>query len=382
MKKILVLHSAYRNLGGEDIAVSNEVKFLKKYYEVETLIFSNKSINKLFFLLGTIFNSNFNSNKLLKKKLDSFNPDYVYIHNVWFSASLGIFKLLKKEKTPVLLKLHNFRYFCSKSYLIKKHLKGDNFCKACGLEKKSHLFFNKYFNESYLKSLYLVHFGKKFFKIVKSSNFKILVLTNFHKNYLEGLNIQPTRIFILYNFLKTHNPERKKINEKFILYAGRISKEKGVQELITSHADSKLNHITLKIIGDGPNLDNLRERYKNYNVDFLGFLDNETVKRYINNAYFVVTATKLFEGQPTFLCEASALGIPAIFPDSGGISEFFPKNSPLMFRQYDYQDLTKKFNLAENYELLKEIGTSNQIYISELLKENSILEKLELILDE
>jgi hypothetical protein len=141
MKKILVLHSEYRNLGGEDIAVSNEVRFLKKHYEVETIIFSNKSVNTLFFLLGTIFNSNFNSNKLLKKRLDSFNPDYVYIHNVWFSASLGIFKLLKKEKIQVLLKLHNFRYFCSKSYFIKKHLKGDNFCKACGLEKKSHLFF-------------------------------------------------------------------------------------------------------------------------------------------------------------------------------------------------------------------------------------------------
>jgi len=382
MKKILVLHSEYRNIGGEDIAVSNEIKFLKKHYEVDTLVFSNKSINGVFFLLGIIFNSNFNSNKLLKKKLDSFNPDFVYIHNLWFAASLGIFKILKKEKRKVLLKLHNFRYFCCQSYFIKKHLNNNNFCKACGLNKQSNLFINKYFNESYIKSLYSIHFSKKYFKIIKSSNYKILVLTNFHKNFLRELQIQPDRIFVFNNYLKINNFEQKKINEKFILYAGRVSKEKGVQELIISHAESRLKHIKLKIIGDGPVLAELRRKYKNYNVEFLGFLDNENVKHYIKNAFVVVTATKLYEGQPTFLCEASSMGVPAIFPDSGGISEFFPKNYPLIYKQFDYSDLTEKINLSENSELIKKLGNSNQIYISELLEEFSILQKLELILND
>ena len=30
MKKILVIHTNYQNTGGEDIAVKNEVSFLKK----------------------------------------------------------------------------------------------------------------------------------------------------------------------------------------------------------------------------------------------------------------------------------------------------------------------------------------------------------------
>ena len=49
VKKILVIHNSYKNTGGEDIAVENEVLFLKKYFEVETLFFSNierKSFNK------------------------------------------------------------------------------------------------------------------------------------------------------------------------------------------------------------------------------------------------------------------------------------------------------------------------------------------------
>ena len=39
--KILIIHNKYRNLGGEDIAVDNEVQFLQKHFEVKTLYFSN-----------------------------------------------------------------------------------------------------------------------------------------------------------------------------------------------------------------------------------------------------------------------------------------------------------------------------------------------------
>ena len=37
MKKILVIHNKYQNIGGEDVAVENEVEVLNKYYEVESL---------------------------------------------------------------------------------------------------------------------------------------------------------------------------------------------------------------------------------------------------------------------------------------------------------------------------------------------------------
>ena len=39
MKKILLVHNTYKYLGGEDIAVTKEIEFLKKHYQVETLIF-------------------------------------------------------------------------------------------------------------------------------------------------------------------------------------------------------------------------------------------------------------------------------------------------------------------------------------------------------
>ena len=42
MKKILIIHNKYRTEGGEDIAVSNEIELLKKYFNVRVLIYDNK----------------------------------------------------------------------------------------------------------------------------------------------------------------------------------------------------------------------------------------------------------------------------------------------------------------------------------------------------
>ena len=33
----------------------------------------------------------------LKKKIEEFEPNVVYVHNTWFKASVGIFKLLENR---------------------------------------------------------------------------------------------------------------------------------------------------------------------------------------------------------------------------------------------------------------------------------------------
>ena len=77
MKKILVVHTNYQTLGGEDVAVDNEVELLKENYEVETLYFSNNINQYLSQLISFIFNRNKGSEKRLKKILSEFKPDIV-----------------------------------------------------------------------------------------------------------------------------------------------------------------------------------------------------------------------------------------------------------------------------------------------------------------
>ena len=97
MKKLLIVHTNYQNKGGEDIAVEKEISFLKRNYEVKTLIFSNDIENIFNQIFSFLLNKNKKSMKKLNSLLDEFNPDIVYVHNTWFKASLGIFSILKKE---------------------------------------------------------------------------------------------------------------------------------------------------------------------------------------------------------------------------------------------------------------------------------------------
>ena len=61
----------------------------------------------------------------------------------------------------------------------------------------------------------------------------------------------------------------------------------------------------------------------------------------------------MYEGQPRLLCEASSLGIPSIFPNFGGMNEFFPPEYELSFEQYNHEDLNEKLLLLNNKDLFE-----------------------------
>ena len=382
MKKILVIHNKYKLVGGEDIAVDNEILFLKRFYEVETLFFENKTSNLLLQFFYFLINKNLESKKILREKINSFSPDVVYVHNTWFKASISIFKLLKELDVKTIIKIHNFRYYCTRYYLEKNHLDGELSCKACGL-KKSKNFINKYFDDSFIKSLIVVRYGKKYFNIIKDFNFKLLVLTNFHKNYLLKLGFNEENIEVLRNHIEITNEKRVPNTANYLVYAGRISEEKGLEELINSFLESNLVNTKLKIVGEGPKSKNLIDKYgSNKNIEILGKLENKEVLDLIRGSLAVVTGTKLFEGQPTILCEASMLSVPSIFPDSGGIKEFYPKSTRLSFESNNFKQLTEKINLLSNEKIVSEESKDNNLYIKKLLDSNSIKKQFEKIINE
>jgi glycosyltransferase involved in cell wall biosynthesis len=292
MKKVLVIHNFYKNFGGEDANIYEEIEFLRKDYTIEFLQAKNE--DKFLFspFLALLTRSNFKKNRELKKFIKEFEPSIVYIHNTWFSINLGIFKILKKNNIKVVVKIHNFRYDCARYFFGKSHLKGKKRCGACGFEVKKGLILNKYFESSYIKSLLLYFYSLKYFKILKNFPIKIIAINNFHKLQLTKLGISKNKIEVINNPLSLENYQSTN-KQNNIIYAGRLSREKGVVELIEAWVTANMDDYTLLIIGEGELSDELRDKYTQNNIKFLGFLPNEKVIEYISNSTAVVTATKL-----------------------------------------------------------------------------------------
>jgi hypothetical protein len=124
-----------------------------------------------------------------------------------------------------------------------------------------------------------------------------------------------------------------------------------------------LNDYELILIGLGPHKKLLEEQYQYQNIKFLGQLPNIKVKNILQESTAVVTATKLYEGQPTLLCEASLSKVPSIFPDTGGVKEFFPKNTQYIFEQFNYQDLVSKLESLSNLNQVEKEGKKNYDYL-------------------
>jgi len=229
MKKILVINTKYREYGGEDSNIEEEVKFLRNFYNVKYLEYDNSEKINIYDFLSFFFQSNYKSNKILKKNLDTFNPDLVYIHNTWFKAGLGIFKILKKGNFNVVVKIHNFRHECSIYFSARKHKKENEFCFKCGF---SGSIINKYYPNSYAKSFLLTLYSKKYLKILKSNDIKILVLNKFSKRKMEELRKSDKNISIFYNPLDIKSLQRGKYNPRssYVVYAGRLSQPKGLIE--------------------------------------------------------------------------------------------------------------------------------------------------------
>ena len=69
--------------------------------------------------------------------------------------------------------------------------------------------------------------------------------------------------------------------------------------------------------------------------------------------------------------------MPSIFPEFGGISEYYPSNYPLSFEQYNYDDLKKKLLDLNNEKLLMSASKDVLSFTKKLLSSKNLLEKFD-----
>ena len=122
------------------------------------------------------------------------------------------------------------------------------------------------------------------------------------KNYYE---FNPEKIKTIHNFMDLEKYNLKTQDDGYILYFGRLSKEKGILNLV--EAFSKLEKGVLYIAGDGPEKDNITNIINKNNlqdrIKLLGFLDSEQMKEKIRKSKFVVVPSTWYENCPYSILE-------------------------------------------------------------------------------
>lgn len=117
--------------------------------------------------------------------------------------------------------------------------------------------------------------------------------------------------------------------EALILHVGRITREKGIMELLKAAKilSGRGSRFKLVIVGRGPCLEAARETARREgisNIIFAGFVDDRDLPKYYASADFFVTAS-VVETQGIVLLEAMASGKPVIGANAGAIPELVRK---------------------------------------------------------
>ncbi|QPS30458.1 glycosyltransferase family 4 protein [Clostridium perfringens] len=188
---------------------------------------------------------------------------------------------------------------------------------------------------------------------ILSYNNKIITVSKFIANRVNSVK-EYTNIDVVYNGINletfTKNIEvKKKIDimnkyniseeDRIIIYSGRITKEKGVKELILAFnkLNEKFKNIKLLIIGGISYSNNSSNKFfeeikgiSNNNVIFTGYIDYDEINKLYSLGYFGVVPSIGIDAAPLSTIELLVSKMPVIVSSSGGIKELIDEKCGLV----------------------------------------------------
>jgi glycosyltransferase involved in cell wall biosynthesis len=358
--KILILHTFYRYPGGEESIVANEIALLKTDgHEVELFGFYNSShsISEIVSLLFAPFN--LFSMAGVVKKIRSFQPDVVHLHNWHFAASPAVIVACHRQKVPIVLSIHNFRLLCPSGTLFHD---GKLYHDSLKRSFPWRAVFDGVYRNSKLLTFWLAFtlFLHRKLKTWQKVN-QFIVNSDFVKSLFlqSSLHIDPVKITVKANSIRDFTFDVEIKREKYFLFIGRMVEEKGVNVLLDAFAH---NGLPLLIYGYGPLETNVRtyaERYSN--ITFQGILPNERVAEELRKCAALIFPSTWYEGMPITLLEAFSTGTPVIASKIGAMSTMVQDQyNGLHFEPGNIEDLNQKLRDWQGLSEMEKMKFSKQ----------------------
>ena len=325
---------------GHDVAIftqqfeENLDNDFSKYWPSEVDYSTKKVTNLLETLFRPIYSKEVKTK--FQQLVSDFKPDVVHLNNIHSQISPIVAEISFKNNIPVVWTLHDYKLLCPSFSC----LRDGKICELC-FKKKGYVI--KYKCVKNIIGSFIAFLEAKKWNKIKLEKFTSIFIAPsiFMKAKMIQGGFSVSSIRVINNFIDDNKIVENTIKkEKYYCYFGRFSHEKGVETLLK--VASKLPY-NLKLIGTGPLLVDLTNKYSKKNIEFLGFMQWEKLKEVIKKAQFIVIPSKCYENNPLTVIEAFALGTPVIGSNIGGIPEIIDKGKTgLIFEPGNEIDLINK----------------------------------------
>ncbi len=255
LNKILIVHNYYQQSGGEDQVFMAESSLIGEHKcQVFHFTVHNdriKRMNSLTLARSTLWNKSIA--RELQKIVRRVRPDIIHFHNTFSLISPAAYYAARAERIPVVQTLHNYRLLCPNALFFRN----GHVCEDCmgKFVPWPGVLYACYRNSrtatSVTAAMLSVH------RVLRTYSRMVdmyIALTDFaRQKFIQG-GLPAEKIEVKPNFFYQDPGERNGVGN-YALYVGRLSVEKGILALLQTF--NKIGKIPLKIIGDGPLMDEI-----------------------------------------------------------------------------------------------------------------------------
>jgi glycosyltransferase involved in cell wall biosynthesis len=323
--KILFIHNAYQQSGGEDVVAATEARLLAErghsvvwYRRDNDELLRPSAPRGLQLGLKTIWASD--SYRALMQILRDETPDVAHFHNTFPLISPAAYYACAKARVPVVQTLHNYRFLCPAAKLYRN----GHICESCvGREIPWTSVVDSCYRNSVLATAAVAAMltAHRFLNSWERKIDAYIALSEFaRQKFIQG-GLPARRICVKPNCVHP-DPGIKAGPGDYALFVGRLSPEKGIRVLLDAWKQLP-DSVTLLIAGEGP----MSEQVKGHaealgpRIKFIGAVAHERIRDLIHSARFLVFPSTWYEVFPLTIIEAFACGVPVIASRLGSMAD-------------------------------------------------------------
>jgi glycosyltransferase involved in cell wall biosynthesis len=340
--RILIVHNAYQQSGGEDRVVADEAALLaRRGHEVLEMRRDNHEValtGRLRLAAETLWSRR--TSREARELLRRFRPDVVHVHNTLPLVSPSLYWACAEAGVPVVQTLHNFRLACPQAMF----LRDGAVCERCvgrlpwpavrhGCYRDSHA------QTAVVAGMLALHRGLGTYREKVA---RYIALNEFCRAKFIEAGLPADRIMVKPNFAEIAPAGQQDGARHGFLFVGRLSPEKGIAAL--AQAWDGRTGASLRVAGTGPAGGEIASRP---GVAMLGALSQDSVQREMRAALALVMPSIWYENFPRTLVEAFGVGLPVIASRLGALAELVEDGvTGLLFAPGDPDALAERLRWA------------------------------------